>query len=156
MIMSKKRTSSWDPVTAEDKKELDELLKPLENINPEDLVKKIKEETDQYNQDLRTKAKSPEQLTEGLECVVEGVNFYSRTCRASSGKVRYGGPSLPSYKTGHFLHTELSVKSDSPVQKLEFNGWPHLEAGDTIRAYILKGKKEPEKSFGPSHYDPIR
>ena len=152
--MAKKRTSSWDPVTAEDRKEMDELLKPLESVNPQDLVKKINEENEKYNQDLRAKAKTPEQLTVGLECVVEEANFYQSTGQASGGTVRYGG-SNSSYKTGHFLRTELSVKGDSLVQKLEFKGWPPLEAGDTIKVYILKGKQEPEKSFGPSCHDPF-
>ena len=46
------------------------------------------------------------------------------------------------------------IKSDSPVQRLEFKGWPHLEAGDTIKAYVLKGEKQAEKQFGPRDMNP--
>ncbi len=48
------------------------------------------------------------------------------------------------------------MQSGTIVEKLEFKGWPSLEAGDTIKAYIMKGKQEAEKlSFGFSSVDPF-
>lgn len=128
---------------------------PLGDVSLDDLFASARHETEKYNQDLRAKAKKKEELIVGLECVVQEVNQYQSTGHASSGEVRYGGPPVSSYKTGNFLRSELSVSSDSPVQKLEFQGWPHLEVGDTIKAYILKGQKEYEKGFGVDlHHNP--
>ncbi|MDP3698453.1 MAG: hypothetical protein Q8R47_02605 [Nanoarchaeota archaeon] len=155
--MDKKQKSALGPLNDEEKEnkqKIDKILGPIEDVTFDDLFESARQKAEQYDQELRAKAKTEEELTVGLECVVESVNFYQRTGRATDGEVRYGGPPISSYKTGHFLHTELSVKSDSLVQKLplvqklQFNGWPHFEAGDTIRAYILKGKKEAEKGFG--------
>ncbi|GEM_PF-2881684 len=136
------------------KDELDKMLEQLKDVDPKVLFNKIKEENEAYNRELQARAKTPEQLTVGLECVIEGVNFYQSAGQATREPVQYGG-SNSSYKTGHFLRTELSVRCDSLVQKLEFRGWPHLEVGDSIKAYIMKGKEEAEKSFGYLHRDPF-
>lgn len=146
-----KDSNPWDEDADPSKLDLSMLVPPTKAE-----IEKCKQEDEQYNKDLRTRAKTQEELTVGLECVVESVDFYQRTGRATSKKARYGGPPVASHETGYFLHTELSVKSDSLVQKLEFKGWPPLEAGDTIKAYIMKGKEEPEKlSFG-SYHDPYQ
>lgn len=150
-----KKPSPWDQDQTADPSKLDLSFLPQ---NAEEIKARLEEaqkEDDAYNRDLQKRAKTFEQLTVGLECVVESVNFYQVTGHATSGEVRYDGPALPSYKTGHFLRTELSVKSDSLVQKLGFNGWPHLEVGDIITAYIMKGKEETEKHFGSFRNDPF-
>ncbi len=155
--MVEKRTSLLDSITAEDRKKLDESLKPLDGVSLGDLFESARHETEKYNQDLRTRAKTPEQLTEGLECVVEEVNDYQGSTSVTD-EPRMGGPST-SQKTGHVYRTEIRVLTGTFVKKLKFKGWPHLEAGDTIKAYILKGQKESEKSFEvdlyhnpPSHW----
>ena len=151
-----RRTSLGDPITAEDRTEMDELLKQLEGVDPKDLIKKITQETEQYNKELRAKAKNPEQLTVGLECVVKELHYHQHSISFTpSSEIVLGGHSR-SYGGGHANSVELLVESNSLVTKLQFRGWPHLEAGDTIRAYILKGKKEPEKcSFGSFRDDPF-
>lgn len=118
-------------------------------------LEKWRQEDEQYNQDLRSRAKTPEQLTQGLECTVLEVNDYQgSTSFTPRSEIVIEGHSS-SYRGGHTYRTELKVQSDTLVEKLEFKGWPPLEAGDTIRAYILKGKQEAEKSFGPSCRDPF-
>ena len=135
------------------KDELDKMFEQLnKDVDPKALVKKIEEENDKYNQELRARAKTPEQLTVGLECVVQEVHCY-QSSTSVSGAWRSG--SIPSYPTSHTYRTEIKVKSSTLVEKLEFKGWPHLEIGDVIKAYILKGKQEAEKSFGSSRHDPF-
>ena len=109
-------------------------------------IERWKQEDEQYNQELRTRAKTPEQLTEGLECTVLEVNGYQGLTFAS-GEWREGP--MRSFSSGHTYRTEIKVESGTLVEKLKFKGWPHLEAGDTIKAYILKGEKQAEKQFGP-------
>jgi len=144
-MAKRERTSLWDPVTAEDRKKLDELLKPLENFTEQDVkeqIEKLEQETKQYNEDLRARAKTPEQLTEGLKCTVLEVNEYQDSTHVY-GEWRSGPMRITN--TGNTYHTEIRVKNGTLVEKLKFNGWPSLEKGDTIRAYILKGQEEAEK-----------
>jgi len=153
--MAKKRTSLWDKVAAEDRVRMDEIFAPLMDLDPKDTVNKINERIDLYNQELRAKSKPKEDLMVGLECVVKEADFYLRTAVAS-GVVLYGGPAPFSYKTGHFSNVVLVVESSSPVKKLEIDGWPRLETGDIIRAYILKGTEKAEKFPFDQFHDPRR
>lgn len=55
-------------------------------------------ENRKYNENLRARAKTPEQLTEGLECVVQEVNSYqSSTSFTPRSEMVIGGQS-PSYR----------------------------------------------------------
>src|SRR3989338_6671939 len=57
-------------------------------------------------------------------------------------EIVYGGRS-PSYSTGNMLHSEIKVNSTkTQIKTLEFPGWPNVERGDRIRAYVFKGKEE--------------
>ena len=116
-------------------------------------LRKIRGEDEKYNKDLQTRAKTPEELTVGLECVVKEVNSYQGSISFTpSSEIVLGGRSR-SYGGGHTYRTEIKVESGTLVEKLEFKGWPHLEAGDIIKAYIMKGKQEPEKFFGSYRRD---
>ncbi len=124
-----------------------------------DFLAEIKNRFEQHNQELRAKAKTKEELTVDLECVVLEVNGYQNsTSFTPRSEIVIGGHSS-SYRGGHVYSTEIKVESGTLVEKLEFKGWPPLEAGDTIgdtiKAYILKGKQESEKSFGPYWGDPF-
>lgn len=112
------------------------------------LLEEIETENDRYNQKLRAKAKKSEELTIGLECTVLEVNGYQDSTSFTPRSEMMMGGSSPSYGGGHVYQTEIKVKSETLVEKLEFAGWPNLEAGDTIRAYILKGQEEAEQGFG--------
>ena len=63
----------------------------------------MQREDEQYNQELRSKAKTTEQLTVGLECLVKNVEFYQSTGSVRTGTVRYGSPLPASTKTGYFF-----------------------------------------------------
>ena len=132
---------------------------PLEDVSIDDLFESARHATEKHNQDLRVRAKTKEELTIGLECVVEEVNCYQGSTSFTPRSEMMIGGSSPSYGGGHTYQIEIKVNSKTLVEKLEFNGWPHLEAGDTVRAYILKGQTEYEKSFEidlhhnpPSHW----
>ena len=107
-------------------------------------LKKAQKEDETYNKNLQKRARNLEQLTVGLEClVVESQYHQESTYFAPRSEIVLDGRS-PRYSGGHLYRVELVVESDSSLQKLLFNGWPHLEAGDMIKAYIFKGKKEYE------------
>jgi len=158
--MSDKHKSGLGPLSDEEieyKKKIDEILGPIEDVTFDDLFESARQKSEQYNLDLQAKAKTKEELTVGLECTVLNVNGYQGSTSFTPSDLPIGPYSgVSSHKTGDVYKLELLVDSNSPVQKLIFRGcWP-LEAGDTIRAYILKGKEEAEKlSFGPSCYDPL-
>ena len=84
-----------------------------------------------------------EQLIVPVECTVESIVSSTYNGRFNpQSEVCYGGHS-PSYNTGNFLHSEIKVNTaDTPIRILEFPGWPHIERGDRIRAYVFKGKNE--------------
>lgn len=145
MTKKKKRTSLWDPITAEDRDEMNKMFMSLKEVDPKDIVKKINEEYEKYNQDLRAKAKTKEELTVGLECTVLEVNGYQGSTSFTPRSEMMIGGSSPSYGGGHTYRTEIKVESGTLVEKLNFKGWLHLEAGDGIRAYILKGQEEAER-----------
>ncbi|MDO8510749.1 MAG: hypothetical protein Q7S55_01135 [Nanoarchaeota archaeon] len=129
---------------------------PLEGVSVDDLFESARHETEKQNQDLRARAKTKEELTVGLECTVLEVNGYQGSTSFTPDSEMVIGGSSPSYGGGHTYQTEIKVKSKNQVERLNFNGWPHLEAGDTIRAYILKGQEEYEKSFEVDlHHNPL-
>ena len=70
-----------------------------------------------------------------------------------SSEMRLGGTS-PSYGT-FSEYTELKMSSDLPVQRITMDGLLPLEAGDYIRAYVLRGTEEMERTRGLStrNYD---
>ncbi len=123
----------------------------LDSISREEIEANIgesKREDEKYNKCLRARAKTPEQLTVGLECVVQEAHGYQDlTSFTPRSEIVLGGRSN-SYQGGHTYRTEIKVQSSTLVEKLEFNGWPFLEAGDMIRAYIFKGKREYERGLG--------
>ena len=119
----------------------------LESVIFDDLFENARQETEKYNQELRAKAKSPEQLTVSLEGVIEGIDFYQGSVSFTPRSEMVIGGRSPSYSGGHVNYAEIKIQGESKVEKLKFDGWPHLEAGDTIRAYIFKGQKESEKCF---------
>lgn len=124
------------------------VLSELENVSDEEWTRNIEtaeKEREQYNLELRARAKTEEQLTVGLECTVVDIHSYqSSTSFTPSSEIVLGGRS-PTYGGGHVYRTEMKVESGTLVEKLEFAGWPPLEVGDSIKAYVMKGKPEPEK-----------
>ena len=111
-------------------------------------LKKQKKADEKFTRDLRKRAKTVKKLTIGLECLVVESHYHQRaTSFTPHSEIVLDGRS-PSYSGGHLYRVELMVESDSSVRKLLFNGWPHLETGDVIKAYIFKGKKGYEHSRG--------
>ncbi len=119
----------------------------IEDVSLDDLFESARHKTEKYNQELRAKAKSPEQLTVSLEGVIEGIDFYQSSVLFTPASETVIGGKSPSYSGGHVNYAEIKMQGETKIEKLQFNGWPHLEAGDTIRAYIFKGQKEYEKLF---------
>ena len=146
LTMAKKRNSWRDSITEEDRKRMDELLGPLDQKIDLDLLTKANDQAKKYNEQLRTKAKTEAELTVGLECTVQEGNFYQGSTSFTPRSEMVIGGHSSSYSGGHTYHSEITVESETLVEKLQFKGWPPLEAGDTIRAYVLKGKQEYEKN----------
>lgn len=92
---------------------------------------------------LKTNAKPKEELIVRVECTVESIISSTYQGRFTpESEVRYGGHS-PSYGTGNYLCSEIKVNTtNTPIKTLEFSGWPHIERGDRISAYIFKAKEE--------------
>lgn len=116
-----------------------------DNINKPELGKQVLENIEKYNKDLRARAKTLEELTIPVLCLVESiVGSASKIHHTPHSEMVYGG-TTPSYHTGDALKTEISVKTSTPVTKIIFGGWPPIEKGDLIKAYIIKAKEEYEK-----------
>ncbi len=142
-----KRESLWDPVTAEDREKLEQVLAPFADVDVDVVVKEGLEKQKAYNKQLRESARTPEQLTVGIECKVIDANFYQQgTSHTPRSEMRIGGNS-PVYRTGDIYHLELIVDSNSPLKKITFNGWPHIEVGDLIKAYMIQGEYKFEKEL---------
>jgi hypothetical protein len=123
------------------------------DIGQTGLIAKIKEENKLFNRELKKRAKTKEELTVAIECVVKGIISYNlSTSVTPQSEMVYGGKSI-SYKTGNVSHSEIKILSDTTVKELKFGGCPNVEKGDKIRAYILKGKEEFEKKTFCISYD---
>ncbi len=109
------------------------------------ILEEVEKENREYNDDLRARAKTREELIVSLECTVLEIHGYQGLTSVHS-EMRMG-ESSPYYNTGHTYRTEIKVQSDTSVEKLEFKGWPPLEAGDLLRAYIIRGELKYEKTF---------
>lgn len=117
------------------------------------------EDIKRYNAELRKRAQKKEDLIVPVDFTVESVLGYnSGTGCIPIGPIVMGGHT-PTRQVGDYSALELQVNSaKTQVKKLSFNGWPPIEAGDKIRAYIFIGeeKKEmPTQGFeycGQSHY----
>lgn len=131
---------------------------PLGDVSLDDLFASARHETEKYNQDLRAKAKQKEELTVGSMFLIKKPTYFQSSTSISPLSENFIGGSSSTYQGGHVYSVELLVtpiQFNGPVEKLLFNGWPPLEAGDTICAYILKGQKEYEKAFMVDfHHDP--
>ncbi len=112
------------------------------------VLRKRKGEDEKYNKDLRDRARTPKQLTGGLECTVLEINGYQNSTSFTPRSEMVIGGHSRSYRSGHVYRAEIKVQSGTLVEQLEFNGWPNLETGDMIKAYIFKGKKEYERGRG--------
>ncbi|HLC97917.1 MAG TPA: hypothetical protein VJC21_04010 [Candidatus Nanoarchaeia archaeon] len=116
-----------------------------EEIGVATWIEEERKEAERYNAELRTRAKTKEELMVLLECRVLSVEGYiAQSSFTPHSELRIGGTS-PSYKTGDSSSLELAVESGTAVKHLHFKGLPPLEKGDTIRAYIFKGKEEYER-----------
>lgn len=107
-------------------------------LEPVKEIRRLNKEIDAYNKDLLSKAKKPIELLVSVYCDVKSV-------------VGYGGqPNTnihwPWEISDSFLsNLEIIVDSKTPIKKIVFNGWPPIEKGDNIIAYIFKGILEYEK-----------
>lgn len=121
---------------------------PLSDEEMKARMKKATNSCKRYNARLRKRAKPKEELLIPVDCLVERVTGYTHeVSHTPHSEVRYGGSS-PSYKTGMFLSLELSVQTGTPIETIKFPGWPPIEKGDKIRAYIFAGTEEHEKPLG--------
>lgn len=112
----------------------------------ENLKEKVKKEAEEFNSDLRKRAKPTEDLKVFVECDVKMVYMYfRRMSHTPRSEVRIGGTS-PSYNTGLMATTRLEVNTKEGVKIIKMTGTPHLSRGDKIRAYVFKGQEVSEKS----------
>ena len=88
--------------------------------NMQNMLQKRLKGIKQYNTDIRSRSKPYEALIVPVDCGVQSI-------------------------VGSSQETTLEVITNNMVKTLTFHGLPPLEQGDTIRAYIFKGKKVYEK-----------
>lgn len=93
--------------------------------------------------DLRARSKPKEELIKSIDCIVEFVKGTVQKTTYSSGPLIIGGYNH-TYAGGDQSQTEIIIASNTPVNTIYFRGWPPLEKGDRISAYIFKGKEESE------------
>ena len=111
------------------------------------VFEKLKREAKAHNERIKSEGQRYNALIQTLEATVAMVHYHTQeTSIRSMSEQRMGGSSS-TYRGGNIdcCVIELELQENIPVQKLKFSGWPHLEIGDTIRAYIFTGKKEFEK-----------
>ncbi|RME31575.1 hypothetical protein D6789_02280 [Candidatus Woesearchaeota archaeon] len=94
-----------------------------------------------------------EELSVSLEATVVSVECSSLAYRRSNGVI---GPGSHSTASGRDYISTITINIDGPVKRLEFGGWPPLEKGDKIRAYVIAGDevRDPLKRSSVTRYTP--
>lgn len=111
----------------------------------ESVFEKMKKKDERFNEELKERAKSKEELIVVLSFIVKSVFCKSqRMSHTPRSEIRYGGSS-PSYFTGTACSTELTVQGSSIVKTIKYSGPLPLEAGDEINVHIFAGESEYEK-----------
>ena len=100
---------------------------------------------DKFNKRLRKRQTTEEKVTVSLECVVGSV------VKCAPGAYHTPADKLRTFRAIGYSDysaplTELQVSSGTVVNKLYLEGWPSIEEGDSIRAYIVKGAYERERA----------
>src|SRR3990167_6432290 len=108
--MAKKRNPALDDGSADPSK-LDLSLLPQTAKEMRAALRKTHKEHKKYNQDLCARAKTAEQLTEGLECTVLEVNSYQGSTSFTPRSEMVIGGQSQSYGGGHVYRTEIRVNS---------------------------------------------
>ena len=93
-----------------------------------------------YNARLKKKAKTYEELVVPVDCFVEYLSGTTSGKSITTKSEWRAGGSAPSYNAGDVQECTIDVRVDgTPIKHLYFKGWPPIQKGDTIRAYIFKG-----------------
>ncbi|GEM_PF-5790566 len=83
---------------------------------------------------------SNQNLDQFVQIVKGEVTSVKGVVRATSftpiSEMVFGGSS-PVYNGGNVYTLEIALESVSAVKKLNFDGWPNLEKGDKINAYVF-------------------
>ena len=121
---------SGESISEQDFEDFKRLQNKVEVYRDRDVV--------EYNIQLEARVKTKEELVTSIDCVVESVDGYS-----STASVPCGGHFNTLTSGGHSNSLKIGVSSDTPVENLGFyGGWPPIEKGDQIRAYVYVGEKE--------------
>ena len=100
-----------------------------------------------YNKELVSKAKKREDLIVPVKCLVKCVIGYNTKISISPVTPNTVGCRQAEYRTGNCSSLEIEVKTNTVIEKLLFNGWPPIENGNKIVAYIIKGREEYKKDL---------
>jgi hypothetical protein len=113
-------------------------------IKPQNKTK-LEVEVKKYNSWLDLCSRTKEQLIVPVEYQVEAVTFYGRGDRSFTphSEMVMGGRS-PEYPLGDSYSCDIVVNG-APLKQITFIGWPAIQKGDRVKAYIFaaeeKGKK---------------
>ena len=114
---------------------------PKFKIPSKEEFEKILKEREEKQKKLLASEKRPEELIEHVTGLVKKV-IGSNQMEVISypNKLYFDTPKLDPSEYGFYL--EIKLKSKAPVETLFFYGFSPIREGDSIRAYVVKGKKE--------------
>jgi hypothetical protein len=110
------------------------------------LKKKSREDIEKFNQDLRSKAKTQDELIVPLECKVESALKFSDKTYLLDKKLENNEIQINcdvKYENG----VTLLVSNNEKVKRVMFSQWPNLQKDDLIRIYVYKGEEISEKNY---------
>lgn len=94
-------------------------------------------------EDLLARQRTEEQVTVPLELIVRDVIGWSESLKFTpESEIRLGG-NARAYAAGNRQYSAIMVEGHDTVRVLKFPGWPPLETGERIRAYVFAGTYAP-------------
>jgi len=107
----------------------------------EKAIAEIYAEEERKLKELREKSSTPEELTYKITCLVEEVEGETKEVRHYDTHNAVIGGRIDSTSGGNVSFLEMKVTTDdAPVKTVLIRGLPHIEAGNRINAYIVKGE----------------
>ena len=112
-------------------------------VSEEEFKKLMEEHSENEHQRISRLARNIEDCVTAIHGKVARVEgAYLRTS-VPTGSLHYGGPPTPMADTGASMKSIITLsKNPYRVDKIKMCGWPPLQAGDHITAYIVTGMKE--------------
>jgi|SRR3989344_688725 len=144
----KSKWSDIDRKCYENDQKVGELYKELltSSASLQQKIETFSKDANEYNQILRARSKRPDELVVSVTGLVRSVVNTVKPLSYSFEEFRFG-TNPKQHVTGYEFRSKIEIgETNTPVTKLTFYGWPNLQSGDTVKAYILKGEELEEKA----------